>query len=351
MTEKQAKKKSSAAKPSSEDHVASSDDREQRKKAKKQKETDVASPGIDAAAKRAAKNATKKAKKLKRKAEKRAQEPESSASEVVDKAEAIRLKRKAKRERRRANKIQGKEAASVDIKSGKRAPEEVSKDPLAKKRKKDSGPPTVLMERTTAEKQVTDQKAVECFLTGLAYTATEEHIKAHFKDVGPCKVQLLDGKGRGTAFLTCPSAAQAIQACAYQGSKIHGRWINVRLCEVRSGSRAQQDEADASDKPSERLISSSRPEGCMSAVLTILKNSAEKGHTSSITEDDVWTFLQKWECEATNVNMLEGRETGACRGMAFADFEDPDMVDKVVKLSGQLLKGSKCLIRYKMPKR
>jgi len=179
-----------------------------------------------------------------------------------------------------------------------------------------------------------DPRAVNVFMTGLPYLATEKHIAAHFSDVGPCTVQLIKdpvtSKSNGTGFATFTSAENALQASTHgKEHKIQGRWIKLRLCEPRESGAGNKTQG-----PGEK------PEGCLSVVIKCDK---------SITEASLKRFFA--DCEVANVSRMMDRESGEFRGSAFMDFEDTAMVDKAVAKSGETIKGNPVLVRYKQPKK
>mmetsp|Transcript_40116 Transcript_40116/g.87597 ORF Transcript_40116/g.87597 Transcript_40116/m.87597 type:complete len:424 (+) Transcript_40116:65-1336(+) len=183
--------------------------------------------------------------------------------------------------------------------------------------------------------QKLDPRAVECFVTGLPYMATEQHIIEHFKDVGRCTVKLMrdpsTGKSNGRGFLTFATADQALRACTFTGSKIQNRWVKVRLCEVRNTgpSRTMQEEG-----------AGEKPEGCLTAVIKCDR---------TISEASLWKFFE--DCQIAGVSCMTDKETGEFRGTAFLDFEDTGMVDKAVKKSGLTIKGHPIVLRYKQERR
>jgi len=174
-----------------------------------------------------------------------------------------------------------------------------------------------------------DPRAVDCFLTGLPYMASERHVQDHFAKVGPCKVELLrdsvTGKSTGKGFATFLNAEQALHASTYSGTKIQNRWIHVRLCEVRDNGKRR-----TNTEPGEK------PEGCLSAVVTCDK---------SVSEASLWKFFE--DCGVIGVSRMMDKETGEFRGMAFLDFDDTTMVDKAVAKNGHSIKGKPCFVRYK----
>jgi len=174
-----------------------------------------------------------------------------------------------------------------------------------------------------------DPRAVSCFLTGLPYLASEEHVAAHFADVGPNKVQLLRDQGasrpNGTGFVTFTAAEHALRACTFSGSKLQGRWIKVRLCEPRDNGLLK-----TMDGPGVK------PAGCLSAVIKC---------DASVSEASLWKLFE--DCQVSNISCLTDKDTGEFRGTAFMDFDDTAMVDKAVKKSGQSIKGLPILVRYK----
>mmetsp|Transcript_802 Transcript_802/g.1513 ORF Transcript_802/g.1513 Transcript_802/m.1513 type:complete len:318 (-) Transcript_802:32-985(-) len=173
-----------------------------------------------------------------------------------------------------------------------------------------------------------DPNAKECFLTGLPFMATESHVATHFSSVGDCRVSMLwdDAKGRssGKAFVTFNSAEAALRAATYNGTKIQNRWITVRLCEPREGSKKVD------------VGPGTRPEDCYTAIVTC---------DTSVSEASLWKFFE--DCEVSGIKRMLDKETGEFRGMAFLDFEDGSMVDKAVKKSGSKIKGKEVLVRYK----
>merc|ERR1740121_3546475 len=172
-------------------------------------------------------------------------------------------------------------------------------------------------------------RAVDCFLTGLPYMASERHVQQHFAKVGPCKVELLrddaTGKRTGKGFATFLTAEQALRASTYSGTQIQNRWINVRLCEVRDNGKQK-----TSIGPGEK------PDGFLSAVVTCDK---------SVSEASLWKFFE--DCGVVGVSRMMDKETGEFRGMAFLDFDDTAMVDKAVAKNGSSIKGKPCFVRFK----
>lgn len=180
-----------------------------------------------------------------------------------------------------------------------------------------------------------DPRAVQCFLTGLPYMATEKHVADHFASIGSCAVNLIcdesTGRSTGTGFVTFETAQKALRACTFSGTKIQNRWINIRLCDVRENKRKA---FSPEDGPGEK------PEGCLSAVVKC---------DTSVTEASLKRFFK--DCNVVGVSRMLDNETGEFRGMAFLDFEDTEMVDKAVKKSGQTIKGNPCYVRYKAEKK
>lgn len=174
-----------------------------------------------------------------------------------------------------------------------------------------------------------DPKRTECFITGLNYMTTEDHITEHFAVVGSCKVSILwdDAKGRssGKAFVTFDSAEKALKACTYNATKLQKRWINIRLCEPRGGASR-----DATAGPGER------PEGCLTAVAKC---------DISTSEASLWKFFE--DCKVVGVKRWTDSETGEFTGQAFLDFEDGPSVEMAVKKSGKTIKGKPIMLRYK----
>jgi len=198
----------------------------------------------------------------------------------------------------------------------------------SKRSNADGGP------ESPAKKQKLNPLAVRCFLTGLPYNATEQHIVSHFREVGPSSVEVLrdrhTGKSNGTAFATFDTAEQASEAVSYTGSEIQKRWIRVRLCEVR-----ESDKLRANVGPGEK------PADCQSIVLT--------GLLPTVEDDDLWTFYE--DCDVQSVSRMMDTATGIFRGMAFVDFTSTDGVDMAIKKKGKALKGSSSFhIRYKVEK-
>lgn len=181
-----------------------------------------------------------------------------------------------------------------------------------------------------------DSRAVDCFLTGLPYLATEDHVARHFEALGlPCQVSLMaDPSGRkphnGTGFATFATAEQAKQACDHSDTTtIQNRWIGIRVCEVRG-----REGAAAAALKKETIAD--RPEGCLTAVVKC---------QTFVSEKSLEKFFK--DCQATNISMMTDKVTGEFRGMAFVDFEDSAMVDKAVQKSGEQLKGHPVYVRYK----
>ncbi|CAE8587435.1 unnamed protein product, partial [Polarella glacialis] len=171
-----------------------------------------------------------------------------------------------------------------------------------------------------------DPNAVECFVTGLPYMASDKHVTEHFARVGPCKVKLLmdaaTNRASGKAFLTFETAQLALRACTLDKSKIQNRWISVRLATPRASERTAE--------------LTTRPDDCLSAVVTC---------EASTSEASLWKFFE--DCQVSGVSLMTDKATGEFRGMAFLDFEEGKMVDKAVQKSAQTLKGKTILVRYK----
>eukprot|EP00746_Dinoflagellata_sp_MGD_P074356 gnl/MRDRNA2_/MRDRNA2_30043_c0_seq1.p1 gnl/MRDRNA2_/MRDRNA2_30043_c0~~gnl/MRDRNA2_/MRDRNA2_30043_c0_seq1.p1 ORF type:complete len:409 (+),score=124.33 gnl/MRDRNA2_/MRDRNA2_30043_c0_seq1:66-1292(+) len=379
-----------------------------KKKKKKTVQDPVKENGIDeevdpAASKKNLKNRLKKEKKKAAKLKKNAEVSEEAAADA-EKDERMAEKRKRKAEKRKLKKSKRREEKEINAtkkssdkqqEGGKRRKDESkneskesdqpagtkqkgesnskskvseapskkgkadtgdmepeTKEPAKKKRKKSASEPDVEVPNAhEATKRIKDPKAVECFLTGLPYNASVDHIKTHFKKVGDCRVTLLEGSKRGTGFLTWQTAVQAVQACAYHGSKLQGRWIGIRLCEVRSRAHPVENAQNAPGTNSDYVWSEykggpgQKPKGCLSVILTISKASSDDGPLQEVTEDDIWEFFK--DCNVSNINMMKDKDTGACRGMAFADFDEDVMVDKAVQLNGQLLNSRRCVVRFK----
>jgi len=183
-----------------------------------------------------------------------------------------------------------------------------------------------------------DPEAVECFLTGLPYMATAEHIMAHFDKIGTCTVELIrdgaTGRPSGKGIARFPTAEQALKACTLSGTKIQNRWVNVRLCQPRdNGKRRDVNSSMVKAGPGEK------PAGCLTAVVNCDK---------SVSEASLWRFFE--DCHVVGVSRMMDKQTGEFRGMAFLDFEDTSMVDKAVKKNGQSVKGYPCSVRYKYDK-
>lgn len=186
-----------------------------------------------------------------------------------------------------------------------------------------------------------DPRVTECFVKGLPYTVTEQHVQNHFKDIAPCTVQLLmdeaTGRPRGTAFLTFTLAEHALKACTLTNTRIHGRWIHVRLCELRGAKAVGSEAATASRSRAEPSAEAEkRPEGCLTAVVRCDK--------TAVTEEDLWTFFE--DCHVTGMSCISDK-SGQFRGLAFLDFEDGDMVDAAVQKNGQAINGATLAVRYK----
>lgn len=287
----------------------------------------------------------------------------SDAAEKVDWAARKREKKKRKRERELAaqtakrgkkaqEKHEAKMAAVEEIKAKEKQNAKLKKKgKLTKKQKylaakaakkaqasgeKPAGvqkPFNIEQALATAGIDRLDPKAVSCFLTGLPYMATDQHVADHFKTIGHCTVQLLqdtvNGRPNGTGFVNFNTAELAFEAATYTGSKIQGRWIKVRLCEPRDTGVRTRD-----DGPGEK------PDGCLSVVVKC---------DTSISEASLKRFFK--DCEVANVSRLLDKETGEFTGTAFLDFEDTRMVDKAVLQNGQSIKSFPLMVRYKMEKK
>lgn len=235
-----------------------------------------------------------------------------------------KLKAKGKMTKKEAYKARKAELKAA--KAEEKAKLSASKAP--KKRQADGTPDTA------EKKQKLDPLAVRCFVTGLSYRATEQHVIKHFEEVGAVSVEILrdqnTGKSNGTAFLTFETAEQAAEAGTYTGSEILKRWIKVRHCEVR-----ENDKVRAKPGPGEK------PAGCESIVMT--------GLPPTVEDDDLWAFFE--DLEVNSISRMMDRDTGKFRGMAFIDFASTDGVDMAIKKQGQPLKGSSSYrIRYKVEK-
>jgi len=267
---------------------------------------------------------TKKQKKKARKAQKKVAKTAKHAEKVAELAN-IHAKNKNLKEKGKQTKKDiylAKKAAIKAAKGGSKEP------PKAATRDED----------VAVKAKDLDPLQTDCFLTGLPYAATEQHIIKHFESIGACSAEVLrdqhTGKPRGTAFIIFKTASEAAEACnQLDGSTMQKRWIKVRVCEVRENGKRKK--PDLLRGPGEKT------EGCVSVVVT--------GLLLSVVEDDLWTFFK--DCNPSTICMMTNKETGAFRGMAFVDFEDSGAVDVAVKLSGQSIKGKPCFIRYKVEKK
>lgn len=324
---KAAKKAAAAAATEVEADVDPAEAKRQRKAAKKALEAAADAPAPPAAAgiglsKGALKRKAKKEKRAEAKTKALAQKNPEMAARTAANAALRKKGKKTKKELYLANKAVKKKAAA-QLTDG-RNPSSHNVEELLK----------------AAGLDRVDPRAVECFLTGLAYMATQKHIADHFEKASctSSSVELLrdaeTGRPNGKAFVTFASAEDALKACALTGSKIQNRWINVRLCEVRdNGKRKAPGGINAAGHPSDP---GEKPEGCLSVIVNCDK---------SVSEASLRRFFE--DCHVTGVSRMMDKTTGEFRGMAFLDFEDSAMVDKAVAKNGLSIKSHPIRVRFK----
>jgi len=289
----------------------------------------------------------------------RKEEPAEPVDPVAAKAAKKAARKKAKRERLLARKTPEQLEKRVEevanreaMNKGLRVKGKLTKKQIYLKKKFDLKANILAKAKEAAsskkasigEQAELDPNALDCFLTGLPYMATEKHIEDHFRSIGPCSAEVLreaeSKKSKGTAFISFQTAQRAVDAVSFgQGSKLQGRWIGVRLAEVRNGNTGvRKAQAEVTDFDGEI------PAGCLSVVVTKLAR--------DVTDDDLWKFFEghRKECKVENVSRLMHKESGDFRGMAFVDFKDTRSVGKAIKKNGTSVNGRACFIRFKLDK-
>jgi nucleolin len=167
--------------------------------------------------------------------------------------------------------------------------------------------------------------ALEVFVGGLSYDASEEDITQLFSKYGEVtNLKCLtnqDGSFKGACFVAYGSNAEAVKATALNGTDHMGRTLKVNL---------------ANEKPP-----AARPDGGCNTVFV--------GNISfESTEDTIANFFSK--CGAVAQVRLARGPDGGVKGFAHVEFESNEGADKAVTMAGQKLDGRPLRVDYAQAK-
>jgi len=294
----------------------------------------------------------------------------AEASPVVEEAVEEPVKATKKKRKRTSASAAAQEPASEDP-----APvEEVVTAPSKKKRKKSVGAkqeetaePRKQMERQSLDDEdqddeetkkpdadngrTADRNAWKVFVGGLPFNLDQDTIRRDFEECGKIKdfTLLTDaetGRSRGIAFITFEDEAGLKKALAFDGDEYGGRTIKVQKPTPSEGKgKGKGKDGKGKDKGKSNGKNNGpgeKPEGCLAVVL--------KGLAYSVNEQDLKDAFKKCGGGPTSVRMLNDKESGEFKGIAFLDFDNEQGVDEAIKLHGTELKGRTFKMDYSRPK-
>jgi len=172
------------------------------------------------------------------------------------------------------------------------------------------------------------------FVTGLAYSVTDEVLRRDFEECGELTdVKLLKdkvtGESKGIAYLTFKDKAGFDSALEYDGEEYGGRKLRVQKAEAKGSGRGSAGPGV-------------KPNGCISVVV--------KGLAEDVTKSDLETTFKDCGNGPSNVGLLMDKATGKSRCTARIDFGDDGWgVEEAIKLNGSDLKGKPMVMTYCKP--
>merc|ERR1712176_1560697 len=156
------------------------------------------------------------------------------------------------------------------------------------------------------------------FIGGLSYTTTEDSLSEFFSQWGEltaCVVMQDPGtkRSRGFGFVTFKEAKMVDQCMSQRPHKLDGREVEAK----RAVSREE------SNKP-----------GIHKSVKRLFMG----GVKENITEPDVKAYFSSYG-NVESVELLTDKQTGKKRGFGFVNFDDYDVVDKIVQTRRHTISG------------
>lgn len=156
------------------------------------------------------------------------------------------------------------------------------------------------------------------FIGGLSYTTTEDSLSEFFSqwgDLTDCVVMQDPGtkRSRGFGFVTFKEAKMVDQCMSQRPHKLDGREVEAK----RAVSREE------SNKP-----------GIHKSVKRLFMG----GVKENITEPDVKAYFSSYG-NVESVELLTDKQTGKKRGFGFVNFDDYDVVDKIVQTRRHTISG------------
>ena len=275
------------------------------------------------------KAAPKKAEPAKKPAPKKGKQASDSESES---SEEVKKPVKGKPAAKKPASDDSSDEAVAPAKRAAADSSEDSDDEPAKKPKTAPAPTANKRKRSedvaSAPQKVTKTEgstALEVFVGGLSYDASEEDITQLFSKYGEVtNLKCLtnqDGSFKGACFVAYGSNAEAVKATALNGTDHMGRTLKVNL---------------ANEKPP-----AARPDGGCNTVFV--------GNISfESTEDTIANFFSK--CGAVAQVRLARGPDGGVKGFAHVEFESNEGADKAVTMAGQKLDGRPLRVDYAQAK-
>lgn len=156
------------------------------------------------------------------------------------------------------------------------------------------------------------------FIGGLSYTTTEDSLSEFFAQWGEltdCVVMQdpTTKRSRGFGFVTFKEAAMVDKCMSQRPHKLDGREVEAK----RAVSREE------SHKP-----------GIHKSVKRLFMG----GIKESVKQDDVQEYFTKYG-KVESVELLLDKQTGKKRGFGFVNFDDYDVVDKIVQTRRHTISG------------
>jgi len=205
------------------------------------------------------------------------------------------------------------------------------------------------------------------FVGGLAYSVDSQALREHFSACGEvADATILQNeesgklnKSRGIGFVTFKSSSGYKAALRYDGEDLVGRKMHVsdasnfvsRPCLAKGNGKGKGNGKDNGNKLKgkeraayfkEKAKPKEKPAGCTSVCVRRL--------SYDVTMQDLRNTFRRCGDGATNVKLLEDRDTGKSKGIAFVDFADTNAVDEAMELDETILKGRVFFMDYSTSK-